>query len=131
MYASSTAGLFYFMNSNISRDNWTRGAATTKLSAYGAVCLPRAIPYRTVSYRIVRTYHHRITVASRRDAVAGRVTVALAGSTHGATSRFCQTMPKSEKEVRESAQAAFAFGRSKDSLTHVPRQSRRIWRAAI
>jgi len=26
MYASSTAGLFYFMNRNISRDNWTRGA---------------------------------------------------------------------------------------------------------
>lgn len=55
MYASSTAGLFYFMNRNISRDNWTRGAATTKLSAYGAVCLPRAIPYRTVPYERTTT----------------------------------------------------------------------------
>lgn len=62
MYASSTAGLFYFMNRNISRDNWTRGAATTKLSAYGAVCLPRAIPYRTDAP------HHRIAIASRRGA---------------------------------------------------------------
>lgn len=68
MYASSTAGLFYFMNRNISRDNWTRGAATTKLSAYGAVCLPRAIPYRT---NAPPPHSHRIAsygVASRRVA---------------------------------------------------------------
>lgn len=50
IYASSTAGLFYFMNRNISRDNWTRGAATAKLSAYGGrAYYTIAEPYRVAS----------------------------------------------------------------------------------
>lgn len=47
IYASSTAGLFYFMNRNISRDNWTRGAVTAKLSAYGDRAY-RVPPYETI-----------------------------------------------------------------------------------
>lgn len=53
IYASSTAGLFYFMNRNISRDNWTRGAVTAKLSAYGAVLTAchHTKPYHTAHHR--------------------------------------------------------------------------------
>jgi hypothetical protein len=70
MYASSTAGLFYFMNRNILRDNWTRGAATTKLSAYGGpVCLPRAttIPYDPRYRSIASLPRQRKTGAILRD----------------------------------------------------------------
>lgn len=51
IYASSTAGLFYFMNRNISRDNWTRGAVTAKLSAYGGRAY-RVPPYQTIPHRV-------------------------------------------------------------------------------
>lgn len=63
IYASSTAGLFYFMNRNISRDNWTRGAATAKLSAYGGrAYYTIAEPYRVASHR----YHSRLTQKETR-----------------------------------------------------------------
>lgn len=60
MYASSTAGLFYFMNRNISRDNCTRGAATTKLSAYTG---PRA--YRVLHHTYDASPPYCTTIASQ------------------------------------------------------------------
>lgn len=45
--ASSTAGPFYFMNRNISRDNWTRGAATAKLRARTTPRRVATVPART------------------------------------------------------------------------------------
>lgn len=66
MYASSTAGLFYFMNRNISRDNWTRGARPPLNCLHTAVCLPR-VPHIVPCIR--RTHHHHQPprrVASRR-----------------------------------------------------------------
>lgn len=51
------------MNRNISRDNWTRGAATAKLSAYGGrAYYTIAEPYRVASHR----YHSRLTQKETR-----------------------------------------------------------------
>lgn len=71
IYASSTAGLFYFMNRNISRDNWTRGAVTAKLSAYGgrAYRVPpcHTIPNRTTPRRYHHCHHHARTSARTNE----------------------------------------------------------------
>jgi len=68
MYASSTAGLFYFMNRNISRDNWTRGARPPLNCLHTWPCAYRVChtPYPVY---IRRTHHyprHHHRVASRR-----------------------------------------------------------------
>lgn len=68
MYASSTAGLFYFMNRNISRDNWTRGARPPLNCLHTAVCLPR-VPHIVPGIRAHAPPPSPTTTASRRIAL--------------------------------------------------------------
>lgn len=99
IYASSTAGLFYFMNRNISRDNWTRGAVTAKLSAYGgrAYRVPpcHTIPNRTTPRRYHHCHHHARTSARTNEK-----------KTHARTHVPSDTMRATEREEEEEEDAS-------------------------
>lgn len=107
IYASSTAGLFYFMNRNISRDNWTRGAVTAKLSAYGgrAYRVPpcHTIPNRTTPRRYHHCHHHARTSARTNEK-----------KTHARTHVPSDTMRATEGRRRRRRRTPHQYTRTRD-----------------